>query len=333
MSQEYFYNHYINQPLIHEIAGRLNRKAEYLEKRRAAGDMLLPESTKRFWYHLIHLEKPELCPCDYDHEAVGIGQPGGLSPSQADILHKTLLDLRPWRKGPFRYFDTTIDAEWDSHLKWQRVMKLMKPPLENARVADIGCNNSYYMYKMLAHKPRLVIGLDPMERYYYHFYLNQLYAQAPNLAFDLLGADDLYLYQGFFDIVFFMGVLYHRKNPLQTLEAVHESLKPDGLILFEGAGIDGKGSYCYFPESRYMKAKGYWFLPSAEAAANMLKRSGFYDIKIHGSYKTDENEQRRTPWVNTETLEDFLDPDNPELTVEGAPAPYRHFISARKRKA
>ncbi|WP_244267477.1 DUF1698 domain-containing protein, partial [Sodalis-like endosymbiont of Proechinophthirus fluctus] len=45
---------------------------------------------------------------------------------------------------------------------------------------------------------------------------------------------------------------------------------------------------------------------------------------------TSTNEQRRTVWMTSESLEDFLHPDDPLLTVEGHPAPLRVVIVAEK---
>lgn len=80
-----------------------------------------------------------------------------------------------------------------------------------------------------------------------------------------------------------------------------------------------------------MKAPGYWFLPTASALRNMLSRSGFHKIEIFENFKLEHEEQRQTPWAIYESLEHFLDPDNPDKTVEGYPAPVRIYIRAVKR--
>ncbi len=67
--------------------------------------------------------------------------------------------LRPWRKGPFDIFNTFIDSEWKSFIKYN----LLEPhfDLKDKCVADIGCNNGYYLFKMLKHKPKKLVGFDP----------------------------------------------------------------------------------------------------------------------------------------------------------------------------
>ena len=150
---------------------------------------------------------------------------------------KALEDLRFWRKGPFDFFGTRIDAEWQSNIKWQRILDLVNPDLRNRRVCDIGCNNLYYMYRMLEAEPELVIGIEPMEKYFFHHYMNSLYYSDPRLHFELMGIDDLDLFEDFFDVVFCMGILYHRRHPLLSLERMGASMKKGALLVMETAGI------------------------------------------------------------------------------------------------
>jgi tRNA (mo5U34)-methyltransferase len=53
-------------------------------------------------------------------------------------------------------------------------------------------------------------------------------------------------------------------------------------------------------------------------------------VEILETMKTEPNEQRKTEWIDTQSLEDFLDPNDPEKTIEGYPAPKRVYIKALK---
>ena len=75
--------------------------------------------------------------------------------------------MKPWRKGPFKIGSLYIDSEWRSNLKYE----LLEPffNLEGKRVADIGCNNGYYLFRMMEQKPASLTGFDPSALYYCQF--------------------------------------------------------------------------------------------------------------------------------------------------------------------
>jgi tRNA (mo5U34)-methyltransferase len=61
-----------------------------------------------------------------------------------------------------------------------------------------------------------------------------------------------------------------------------------------------------------------------------LRRAGFRNVRCVDESTTTVEEQRSTDWMQWQSLESFLDPDNPSLTVEGLPAPRRAVILAQK---
>jgi len=321
---------YLNDTYLEPYLSRLSHADRILHKRIEVSSMLDRSATKRFWEHLIKIPSFSTTYRVFYDDVVSIGDRHELSSSQHECLRQQLQSLKPWRKGPFEYFGIPIDSEWISSLKWDRVVPHVD--LHQKIIGDIGCNNGYYMLRMLASNPRLVIGFEPLERYFFFYRLNQHFLQERRLGFELFGVEDLNLFEQFFDVLFVMGILYHRRNPLQMLQDIHRSLKPEGILVLESAGIPGDDSICLFPEDRYLKATGYWFLPTVTALVNMLKRSQFYDIQVLHSSKLEPNEQRDTPWVGTESLTDFLDPTNSDKTVEGYPAPIRIYIQARKKR-
>jgi tRNA (mo5U34)-methyltransferase len=320
---------YLAEDYSEPYSGEINR--EGLNLRRTEQSRLLDKPSTRVYQNPIELIQGRQGDfMDFDGDTVRFGEEGLLDSFQSEQLLTALKSLIPWRKGPFNYYGLDIDSEWQSHLKWNRVAPWL-PDLKNKKICDIGCNNEYYMYRMLSQDPWFILGIDPMVRYYFHHILNRKFYRDPKLHFDLLGVDDMNLFPGFFDVVFFMGIIYHRRNPVQTLNLINASMRSGGTLILESSGIPGDDPYCLFPDGRYMKAPGYWFLPTASALKNMLSRTGFHKIEVFENFKLDVNEQRQTDWAIYESLEHFLDADDPGKTVEGYPAPVRIYIRAEKR--
>ncbi|MDC1509140.1 DUF1698 domain-containing protein, partial [Oceanospirillaceae bacterium] len=84
------------------------------------------------------------------------------------------------------------------------------------------------------------------------------------------------------------------------------------------------------PPERYAKMSNVWFLPSTQALENMLHKLGLKDIRTVDVTQTTNQEQRATDWMNFHSLADFLDPNDPNLSAEGHPAPLRATIVATK---
>jgi len=306
------------------------RREKLLARRLEMSGLLEKPSARIFQDPLDQVLSRQGDSFSFDSDTVRFGEPGQLGKEQQTALTAALKALIPWRKGPFSYYGTDIDSEWKSHLKWDRVAPWL-PDLKNKKICDIGCNNEYYMFRMMSQNPWFVLGIDPMVRYYFHHILNRKFYYDPRMNFDMLGVDDMDLFPEFFDVVFFMGIIYHRRNPVETLKLINSSMKRGGTLILESSGIPGDEPYCLFPDGRYMKAPGYWFLPTASALKNMLSRTGFHKIEIFENFKLDVEEQRQTEWAIYESLEHFLDPRDPSKTVEGYPAPVRIYIRAQKR--
>lgn len=245
-------------------------------------------------------------------------------------LEPVLRGLMPWRKGPWRYGGISVDAEWQSGMKWDRLLSGL-PDMRGKRICDVGCNNLYYSYRILDHEPTWVFAIDPFERYFFHYRLNQTLVPDNRLHFDFFGVDDLGMFPESFDMVFCMGILYHRRDPLGMLRAVRESLVSGGVLVLESLFIPDEKPVCLFPEDRYLKAPGYWFIPSPSAIAGMMRRCGFRDVEMIYASDLTPLEQRRTEWAVFESLGDFLDKDNTSLTVEGYPAPGRCAFKGIKK--
>jgi tRNA (mo5U34)-methyltransferase len=304
-------------------------KGDLIEERRTKAAAALDRESSRVWGDPIGKLTPCLSQADLDRRDPQIGLAQDF-PGDRKELEEALRSLMPWRKGPMSYFGIDIDAEWKSNLKWDRVAPYL-PDLKGKRVCDVGCNNSYYMLRMLPREPELLLGIDPMVRYWFNHRIHQLYLQDERLHFDLLGAEDLDLFPRFFDVVFYMGILYHRRSPIESLSSVAQTMKPGGTLILECSGIPGDEPYCLIPESRYLKAPGYWFLPTPKALTNMLNRTGFTDIEVFHTHDLKKDEQRQTDWARFQSLEHFLDEEDESKTVEGYPAPLRIYVKAIRK--
>jgi len=132
------------------------------------------------------------------------------------------------------------------------------------------------------------------------------------------------------DTVFSMGVLYHRRSPLDHLIELRNALIPNGELVLETLNINKAGQNVLMPEDRYAMMRNVFFLPSIELLTRWLERSGFIDIQVIDINQTSCEEQRVTDWVKAKSLKDFLNPNNLNLTIEGYPAPLRACLTATK---
>ena len=261
---------------------------------------------------------------------VTIGKRSDLTDEQHELLQKAIFQLLPWRKGPFQLFGHEIDTEWQSHLKWERILPALGN-LEGKQILDVGCGNGYYMFRAAQHQPRLALGLDPSIPFYLQFELMQQYLQLPNLQYELMGVEDLGLFDREFDIVFCMGILYHHRNPIDILRRILTTVRIGGAVIIESQTIPGEGSMALFPEERYAKARNVYFVPTAECLLNWIQRSGFKKAEIVSHTQVTMEEQRSTELAPYESLADFLDPNDADRTVEGYPAPCRTVIRAERQ--
>jgi len=265
--------------------------------------------------------------CDFSGDVVRIGSQEELSALEAEKVFQAMRNFMPWRKGPFEIFGTAIDAEWRSERKWNRVLPEL-PDMQGKVVADIGCNNGYYMFRMSRHQPEFVLGFEPYLQHYYTFKTLNSFAAVPNLFCELLGIEHIKLFRNGFDIVFLMGILYHRSSPVEVLRDIRSSMKPGGVLIVESQGIPGDEPVAFFPEKSYAKVPGTYFVPSGACLSNWLSRAGFSRVRLFCSHPMSSREQRRTEWMTFESYDDFIDRDDPSLTVEGYPAPVRLYARA-----
>ena len=267
--------------------------------------------------------------CDFSGDVIQIGHPDDVNDIDRKHILQVMRSFMPWRKGPFNIFGIDIDAEWRSERKWNRLLPEL-PSLEGKVVADIGCNNGYYMFKAAHHKPQLILGFEPSIQHYYTFRTLNGFTAQTNLEIELFGVEHIHLFPNCFDVVFLLGIIYHRPSPIEALRDIFTALKPGGTLLLESQAIPGDEPIALFPDNTYAKVPGTWFVPTGACLHNWLKRTGFSNIKLFCQHPMNSSEQRQTDWMIFESYEDFIDKKNPELTIEKYPAPLRVYFKAEK---
>jgi tRNA (mo5U34)-methyltransferase len=272
---------------------------------------------------------PEVTPSQrlLDADAIQIGAANDLSFSQQQQLRRNLLALHPWRKGPYQLFGIDIDSEWRSDWKWHR-LKQHIAPLKHRLVLDVGCGNGYHAWRMLGAGAKMIVGIDPTLLSVMQFQvIKKLHGAAPVYVLPL-GIEAVPNDLQIFDTVFSMGVLYHRRSPIDHLLELKGCLKIGGELVLETLVIDGGLGEVLVPEGRYAKMRNVWFLPSCATLMSWLTRCGFSNIRLLDVTTTSIEEQRRTEWMRFHSLQDFLQADNHALTCEGHPAPKRAIFIA-----
>lgn len=266
---------------------------------------------------------PNIHPKDINlDKTVSIGSNKELSTAQLETIQQSFESLIPWRKGPYSLFDIEIDTEWRSDWKWDRIIEHIKP-LANKRILDVGCGNGYHCLRMLGASADRVIGIDPSPRFVIQFLMLKHFLG--NVPVDVLpiGIESLPANLHFFDTTFSMGVLYHRRSPLDHLRELKVTLKPKGQLVLETLIIEGELGECLVPEGRYAMMRNVWFLPSAPTLLSWLRKVGFSNPRLIDKSVTTTKEQRSTHWMRFQSLSDFLDPNDQTKTIEGHSAPLR----------
>jgi len=258
---------------------------------------------------------------------VKIGEKSDLDSEQQIDLLEQLKAFHPWRKGPYDIFGVHIDTEWRSDWKWDRLKQEISP-LDNRFVLDVGCGNGYHCWRMLGAGAKMVVGVDPLLLNVIQFQvMREMYGEAPVYVLPI-GLEKVPTKTKIFDTVFSMGVLYHRRSPIDHLLELKDCLRPGGELVLETLVIEGKDGEALMPAGRYAKMRNVWFLPSCDTLVSWLKRCGFKNCRVIDVSLTTIEEQRSTEWMQFHSLKEFLDPDDESLTCEGLPAPRRAIILA-----
>jgi len=246
-----------------------------------------------------------------------------------EALVGALQALHPWRKGPYDFFSVHVDTEWRSDWKWQRLAPHLDD-LEGRRVLDVGCGSGYHCWRMRGAGASFVLGIDPTILFLFQFLAVKRYQWNQPVWLAPVRMEELPAC-AYFDTVFSMGVLYHRRSPLDHIEELLGALRPGGQLVLETLVVPGDENTVLFPADRYARMRNVYFLPSAALLVRWLERLGLADVRLVDETVTGVDEQRATDWMRFHSLSDFLDPDDHSRTVEGYPAPRRALVTARRR--
>lgn len=182
-------------------------------------------------------------------------------------------------------------------VKWERFANALPQDLRGATVLDVGCNGGFYSIEMKRRGADRVLGVDVDDRY-----LRQarLAAELSNVEIELrqLSVYEVGALGERFDIVLFMGVLYHLRHPLLALDLIREHVARDLVVVqsmmrgsrrvcepehdypFSNEEIFTTPDYplMYFVEHRYAGDPTNWWVPNASALAGMLRAAGLPPI-------------------------------------------------------
>ena len=248
-------------------------------------------------------------------------------PIDSKSLIEALQKLTPWRKGPFMINDLMLESEWNGNMKWQRITKHIKP-LKNKRVLDVGAGNGYFTLRMAMEGANRALGIEPFLLFNYQFRAIKSMIASPLNALLLPIKLEEMPKAPLFDTVFSMGVLYHQKDHMEHLHQLQEMMAPDAELVIETLVVEGSEDDILVPRDRYAKMRNVYSIPSIKTLKSWLNDANFNNIRVVDVNKTTTAEQHKTPWIgeNGASLEDFLDPLDDSLTIEGYPAPKRAIV-------
>ena len=261
-------------------------------------------------------------------DAISVGS-DTLSEDELATTRQALLGLSPWRKGPFDVCGISIDAEWRSNLKWDRLQHLIED-LDGRNVLDVGCGNGYYALRMRGAGARCVLGVDPTLLHIMQFLAVRHFMLDEPVCLLPLRLHELPESSRAFDTTFSMGVLYHQRSPIDHLRQLKGTLRQGGQLVLETLYLPGEESCARTPTDRYARMRNVWHLPTIAELSTWLKRSGYEDIVVVDEAITTIDEQRSTEWMSFESLREALDENDTSKTIEGYSAPVRAMLIGEK---
>ena len=267
--------------------------------------------------------------CNVDSDKIIISNNTHLSDNFHKELEEQIKLLAPWRVGPYKIFDYEIESEWNSFYKFNRLKEFI-PNIKNKIVADIGGNNGYFSFRLSAYDPKLIVLAEPGPKNYFQYQLLQKFLKINNIVFEPVKAENFSIFNNLFDVIFCLGVIYHQRNPLMMLNECYKALNKNGIIILETIVYDDNKPIALCPRT-YQKMRNIWFLPTPSCLKRWLEVSNFEILNETKLVATTFKEQHKTKDATFESLEDFLDKDNPKLTIEGYHAPKRYIVVAKKK--
>ena len=258
----------------------------------------------------------------------GITVQGKWDSKDKQRTEEDLMQLVPWRKGPFMIQDIFIDAEWQSNMKWERVLDL-NIELKGKNILDVGSGNGYYGFRMLGKGAEFVVCLEPNVSHLTQFLVLNHFIKSDRIKMVPRRIEEISFLDKCFDLVFSMGVLYHQRNPESHLNLLASHLKEGGQIILETLIVPDEYGQALIPKSSYANMSNVWFIHSRKGLEDLINKSGLKILKMGPSVKTMPEEQRATKWMPFRSLVDGLS-QGLDRTVEGLPGPDRVVLVLTK---
>ena len=261
--------------------------------------------------------------------AIIIGKANEINYLQKEILESSLLALSPWRKGPFNLFGLEVDSEWRSEKKWERIKGYL-PKNKNMRIADLGCSNGYYSYKLLNLEPELVVGLDKTPLYIMQFLATKYYANKTQELIVLpCSAEEFSQEKIDFDLILSMGILYHSKKPEDHISVLNKLLNKNGFVVLETIISLTKDNINIKKDETFAGMRNIGTIFTKNNLIKLMNTRGFKNIECVNENFTNTSEQRTTKWIQGKSFKDFILPDG--RTIEGFPPVCRAIFIAQKK--
>jgi tRNA (mo5U34)-methyltransferase len=226
--------------------------------------------------------------------------PTSISQTCPSTIRNAIHALSPWFHN-FTFADLQTAPEHFlgdyPRVKWDRFADALPADLHGRTVLDIGCNAGFYSIEMKRRGADRVLGIDVDERYLAQA---KLAASLSDVDIELqqLSVYDIGTLGERFDVIMFMGVLYHLRHPLLALDLIREHVARDLVIVQsmlrgsravidtaadsaftnESPFADDRYPAMYFIEHRYAGDPTNWWVPNASALAAMLRSAGLLPV-------------------------------------------------------
>ncbi len=209
-------------------------------------------------------------------------------------LRTILKVLEPWRHN-VQLTDgiRTLPEDFDyPATRWNVIAPYIPSDLSGKTVLDIGCHCGFFSTQLKRRGAERVVGIDvvPNSLAQARFLSHWFDLPMELLQFDAYGISEL----GAFDIVLFLGVLYHMKHPLYALEQIakicKETMYFQSVILCNTEEFEPEKDYSsrqravfdhpaypklYFIETSLDGDASNWWGATRSCLKAMLRTSGF----------------------------------------------------------
>lgn len=213
------------------------------------------------------------------------------------VLEERIASLGPWFHNLRLHGIQTAPAHFLGdypQTKFDHFSSALPSDLTGCTVLDVGCNAGFYSLEMKRRGADRVLGIDSDE----HYLAQARFAAevlSLNVQFEHMPVWEVASLNERFDLVIFMGVLYHLRHPLLALDLIHDHVARD-LLLFQSMqrgshevpDVAADYDFCmdehfnesgypklHFIEQRYAHDETNWWVPNRACVEAMLRSSGF----------------------------------------------------------